>query len=470
MTPRIAWTFHNHSGIFMALTLAIACGLLTAVAIAADRQATDSEWRQAVVPGQAQAGATDSAAQPAPILVVPGRGGILIASDDPEALDQFQRLLTMMAGNVAAEDPGVTVFYLKYAKAAVVAQTLEAVFTGRSYSPSDEENAPGLDSAGRGTSPRITAEPRLNALIVQSDPADADRIEEILTVLDQRQTPEEIRVTPKPRILAVKNAPAQDIAEVVGQVYSNRMIGGSARGTAMTSGMPQGLFQGPSGVSSEAMERLAALGGGMGGRGGSRRQAEDVPRMSIGVNPRTNSLVIIAPDAMFHEVADLVGQLDQAALRSREVVKVLALRGRDASVLAQALPAMMGDRVRVGQAALAASPSGLAAMRGQGQFGQGQPATGSGPQAGTAVSQGMGAGLAGAGQGPFGAPGMAGVPAASVPTGPQPVPFSPQFPGAGSAPMIEPGPMMGPGEPGSAPGSPGGEFAGPGAPAGPGGP
>jgi hypothetical protein len=485
--------------ILRAWWLILVCGAIASHAIASDRQFTDNAWREA-------SPATQS--PPAPIIVVPGRGGVMIASEDVKALDEFERWLTIMAQNLASEDPGVTVFYLKHAKADAVVQTLEAVLAGAATRRGRGRR--GAGGAGRddglgtgdwglegpqppvpnpqspipspGGPPRITAEPRLNALIVQCDPADADRIEELLKVLDRKQTPQDVRIPPRPRIVAVKNVPAQHIAEVVGQVYSDRMIGGSGRNTGPTPGMPQGTLQIPSGVSSEALERLARFGG-TGGRGGGRAQAEEVPKMSIGVNTRTNSLVVVAPDAMFREVEDLVGQLDQAASHSKEVVEVLALRGRrDAGVLAQALPAILGEHVRVSQAALAASPSGLAGMQAQGRFGQRQPLDGFGPQtgaaaadpslaqfpAGPAASQAMGAGLAGAGQGPFGAPGMDAGPAAMFQAGPQPTPFSPQFPGSSPGLMGEGGPTMGPGQPGSAPASPGGEGAGPGAPAGPG--
>ena len=196
------------------------------------------------------------------------------------------------------------------------------------------------------------------------------------------------------------------------------------------------------------------MAGGMGRSGGGRGVADEPPKMSIGVVARTNSLVIAAPDSLFREVEDLVGQLDRAAIRSKDTVQVFALHGTDIGLLRQALSAMMGDRVRMGQAALAASRYGGAGVQpqrspmpaGQGQTGgfPGEPR------------------VAGLPQSPFGSQGMGVNPAGPGQTGPTQGPFFSPFPDGGPGPGGDRGPMIGDGLPGQTPGSPGAAPGGPG--------
>ena len=71
------------------------------------------------------------ASQPgAPVIVAPGPGGTLIASDDLEALDQLESMLSSVAGKNAASGREFAVFYLKYSKAATIAEVLSAIFGG----------------------------------------------------------------------------------------------------------------------------------------------------------------------------------------------------------------------------------------------------------------------------------------------------------------------------------------------------
>ena len=65
---------------------------------------------------------------PAPIIIIPGPNGLTIRSEDLEALDEFERLLT-----AAVDGQGngpLAVFYLKYAKAKDVADELNKLLSG----------------------------------------------------------------------------------------------------------------------------------------------------------------------------------------------------------------------------------------------------------------------------------------------------------------------------------------------------
>jgi hypothetical protein len=71
--------------------------------------------------------------------------------------------------------------------------------------------------------------------------------------------------------------------------------------------------------------------------------------MSLGVDPRTNSLIVAAPDALFEEVKQLVGQLDMAAGGQNQTVRVVALHRTSPTAVEQALAAIAGSSVQVGR-------------------------------------------------------------------------------------------------------------------------
>jgi len=324
--------------------------------------------------------------EPAVIVVIPGPTGLTIASEDIEALNEFEDMLNLFADGVTDGEDEMTFFYLKHAKANVVAETLDDIFGGGTLAGgSSGGGAPGGGGGGlmgaafggggggilgsllglggdmggsiapTGTI-RITPEMRLNALIVQANPIDLDTIEQLLKILDQEESPEEILVVPKAKLIPVLNTQAEEIAGILREVYRDRLItGGSAGGGSQQRPSPEQFIQ---------MLRGAA-GGGRGGRGGSssRNVTEDLQKMSLSVDPRTNSIIVSAPEKLLLEVETLVQKLDQAAVENptiRTVVRPLHKVSSDA--VEQALGALMGDSVQFGRA-VSSSPSRTSSSR-----------------------------------------------------------------------------------------------------------
>ena len=192
----------------------------------------------------------------------------------------------------------------------------------------------GARSSGSG-SVAIVPDTRLNALIVQASAADLDNIEEMLRVLDQKQSPEEISVAARPRMIPVYNSSAESVATVVRQVYSDRMVGAS-----------QGRQPSPE-------DFIRALrggggGGGRGGRGGRTSEAEQ-DKMSVGVDARTNSLIVSASDPLFNEVQILVKQLDTESSENAQTTQVVTLKKSNPQAMQQALSAILGESVKASQ-------------------------------------------------------------------------------------------------------------------------
>jgi hypothetical protein len=117
--------------------------------------------------------------------------------------------------------------------------------------------------------------------------------------LDQRTGPEDVEADAQPRLIPVYNTTASDIAEIVQQVYADRMAGANA---VMS---PQ-----------EMMQMI---------RGGPN-PSQQIPKMSIAVDSENNMLVVRAPDPLFDEVDQLVRELDESMAQTPEMTKVVPLR------------------------------------------------------------------------------------------------------------------------------------------------
>jgi type II secretory pathway component GspD/PulD (secretin) len=280
-----------------------------------------------------------STSQPgAPVIVAPGPGGTLIASDDLEALDQLESMLSSVAGKNAASGREFAVFYLKYSKAATIAEVLSAIFGGGGGGKDKgiigdlASNALGdvggglmgdllLGGGGGGggfTSGAVDIVPdaRLNALIVHAKSADLDTVEQLLKVLDQRNGPEDVEAEAQPRAIPVINTTAADIAQVVQQVYQDRMAG-------------------PAGAMSP-VDMMKMI------KGGNNAE-QQMPKMSVAVDSRNNMLIVRAPDALFEEVKQLVADLDHPMGDSPETTRVVSLKHTNSAAVQKALNSILNN-------------------------------------------------------------------------------------------------------------------------------
>ena len=147
----------------------------------------------------------------------------------------------------------------------------------------------------------ITPDDRLNALIVQASPADVDSIEQMIRVLDQDEVNS---ITPKPRLIPVVHKDAKDIAQNVREVYADRMVQSLAEAklrAAHESLRPDvGRRHEPHGRPGESpLGRATAAG----------HQCRCEEQIAI----------VVAPDALFQEVRQLVDQLDVDGLGAERV-------------------------------------------------------------------------------------------------------------------------------------------------------
>ncbi len=270
--------------------------------------------------------------------------GILISSEDPQALEEFEELLRMVTGPGAmAPQRDITVFYLKYAQAEVASSLVQEVMGGAGAAGGgsllDDVTSNllgggliggllgGLGGGGeptlvQGTGPvTIVPDPRLNALIVEANEADLQFVEDLLRVIDRESSVTDIQTSGVPRLIPILYSSAEEIAGVVRQTFADRIAtaGGQQRQPS-----PEDIIR-----------ALRGQGGRGGDRGGDNRGEQQ--RMTISVDARSNSLVVTAPEPLFRQVEQLVEQIDVPGSPDTDVVVVQPLRHSDPEVVKRAL-------------------------------------------------------------------------------------------------------------------------------------
>lgn len=219
----------------------------------------------------------------APVVIVPGVGGLTIASDDVEALDQLESLLRAISSRLGpGRNRDFSVYQMTNAGASDVATVLQQVF----------DDSEGLLNFGQVV---MVPDERLNVLIVYASRSDRGRIEQLLEVLDSDRL-EDTRRAYQTEIQVLEFANASRVEDVITGVYKAELTAGGARSTIA---IPKGV---PSDVAS-VLRRINA--------------AASSPLLTVEVQSDTNSLVIKAPQALLDEVRDLIQKLDSASKTTR---------------------------------------------------------------------------------------------------------------------------------------------------------
>ncbi len=288
--------------------------------------------------------------------------GMIVASEDTEALDAFESLMQTFASSSAVQSDLPTIFWLKYAKADVTAELISTILGGGASSLDSMADSMSSSLGGLGGgmlgllgmgggggeessaksvltstgSVTITPDARLNALIVQANPFDLETIEIILRKIDIQESPEEVLIVAKPALIPVIHQDAKSIAEVVKSVFAEKMKSATEN-------------KGGGGGQPNPQEIIAALrgGGGRGGRGGGESTASEPAKISVAVDERSNSLIVTATPQDFELVRQLVVALDEGGMQSEEKVEVVTLKGNiKADIVKQALESILGTAAK----------------------------------------------------------------------------------------------------------------------------
>ncbi len=284
-----------------------------------------------------------------PVVVAPSGNNLIIASDDLEALDRLQAMVEALALS-APKRTTWTVFYLRTADATETATMLGHLFPSGSVSQTTDPGSStlmggltgglssfgsslmdmtGLSNLASSNALRIVPEVRSNALYV-SGPTDLVRqVEDVLKVLDASELPESMRDR-VPRMIVVEHADVDEVAGIIENVFKDYMTAPAA--------VPGG---GGGGGGFNPLAMLMAAGAG----GGDAKQKRGI-RLTLGVDGRTNSLIVSADENLFRQVEVVVKNLDQAALEANRTIRVVTVNQANSQLVSQALGSLMG-KVRV---------------------------------------------------------------------------------------------------------------------------
>jgi len=297
------------------------------------------------------------------IIITMTPGGMIVASDDPLALSDFEQMMRTLTDQSALSSAEPTVFWLRYAKATEAADLVTKILGGDTGGDTGGGLAGSMlgelgggmlggllgigggDSGSSATgsiltttgSVSIVPDGRLNALIVQANAVDMQTIEMILEVVDREESPEDVRTTSKPQLIPVIYQSATDVANIVKAVYAERS--GDQRGGG--GGQPQVSPQ-------DLINALRGGGGGRGGRGGGNEQATKPAPVLIAVDTRSNSLIVTAPPQDVEDIRELVEAIDAGGMQSEETVEIVSLKGTiKAEVVQQALDSILGTKAKI---------------------------------------------------------------------------------------------------------------------------
>lgn len=287
--------------------------------------------------------------------------GMIVASDDPVALAEFEEMMRTLSDQTSAGGNQPTVFWLKYAKAQEAADMATKILGGGDSASSLGGSSGGsiLSELGGGmlgglmgfgggggdsgsTGPVLTTtgsvsivpDARLNALIVQANAVDMRMVEMVLEVIDREESPEDVQTTSKPQLIPVIYQDAEAVATIIKGVYKERT--GDA-GSAQRQPSPQDFIN---------ALRGGGGGGGRGGRGGEEQGSKPAP-INIAVDARSNSLIVSAPPQDVEDIRALVQAIDAGGMQSEETVQIVSLGGNlKADVVQKALESVLGKKTQ----------------------------------------------------------------------------------------------------------------------------
>jgi type II secretory pathway component GspD/PulD (secretin) len=292
---------------------------------------------QQLVDPQAQKKTTPPAKGP-PVTITAVGNKLIVNSDDPKALAMVSELVRLLTTSPGPEGP-FEIIRLKNASAVDAAKILDEAYNGNK--PQNNQQQQGFPFFGGRFQPpaqpvpnriRVVADPGSNSLLVRASPLDMLDIRRVLKeAIDSGETDSKAIIKTHP-LIKMTHASATEVANVIRDVYRESMNNNPIN---------------------------VGFGGGFGGfgpfgggrfRGGQPVQNVDAngnPRgvsLSVGVDDRSNSLIVSCSDAMFKDVKKLAEELDKAAANATRTVRVVSVKGIDPLLVQQAIDAIQGRR------------------------------------------------------------------------------------------------------------------------------
>lgn len=259
--------------------------------------------------------------------------GLLLQSEDTDALDQLEEHLRTIAGPGDSMPSPPVVFYLKYTTPDDALRMLAELLDGGEAAKDGESGTlvNGYDSPSTGLftnsiltsregamtmiagSITVVADTRLNRLIAQGTAFDIERIETYLKIVDKDNSITSIEIRGTSRVIELVHTKAAEVAAVIREAYGDRVAGNDQKKPPSTAA--EAARAAAAAKARAAAEKKSGT--------AAKKEARNLePKMTIAVHDRSNSLIVTAPDQLFKEV-ELLAQLIDS--RSKEKVKVIDL-------------------------------------------------------------------------------------------------------------------------------------------------
>ncbi|HQR07782.1 MAG TPA: secretin N-terminal domain-containing protein, partial [Gemmatales bacterium] len=256
-----------------------------------------------------------------PVFIAPlsRTNGVMLGSDDPEALDFAEQILAYLTKE---GDTYYEVIPLKYSNASIVRDTLDELINGKKQPQGGNPMMMMMGGGGGGmrdaiTGPvvRLAADKRTNSILVRAPRQIVVTIKRFIeTELDVNNI--DGKLQPKPHIVKLQHANANDIVDVLKEIYREYI-------EQRTGGQPAMQF-GPFGPQP------------------APAQPERSIKLSVSANPRDNSIILNCPDVLWEEVSNLLVQLDKNNAESDKEAVIINIGKADPQMLKQAIDTITG--------------------------------------------------------------------------------------------------------------------------------
>lgn len=263
----------------------------------------------------------------APVRITVGPYGLVISSADPDALDRLEEL----TGNLMPARLNYKVFRIMNTYAKDLALLLESIYKdeqNRQTGISDSSGSSRRYGSRSSESPRNSLSRRrpltfvpdsvTNTILVQgADASQLAEIESLIKIYDGEDAPESKSVRDT-QLVALRYAKAGETAEVVKDVYRDLL---SPNDKALLRNLPNPQQQQQrEGFRAPSFSYLSD----------DAEASQNIPRfkgmLSIGIDERSNSLAVSAPQILMADVLKMIERLDAAAKPTRPVVRIMKLR------------------------------------------------------------------------------------------------------------------------------------------------
>ena len=262
--------------------------------------------------------------------------GLMLQSEDPEALDRFEEHLRAITGPLDTIPSPPVVFYLQYTKADDALRFLadlldggEAAMEGQAGSlvngflssgstlGSFLTTRDGVMTLSAGTSMTVVADTRLNRLIAQGSTSEIEQVDAYLKIIDRSNSLADVKTYGQSHVIELANIKATEMATVIREAFAGRVVA-SSTGQPGQPGQQPGQSRAPQKPESRESEGKPKKGAAPPKSTASRNLE---PKMTVAVHEPSNSLVVTAPEKLFEEVERLVKVID---VRGEQTIEVVA--------------------------------------------------------------------------------------------------------------------------------------------------